>query len=172
MEEVNLGILGNYSLEDVVCDSDFDSDKEYFDFIKDVLKKYNDNIELVDRKLLYRMYDELSACGFPIWEESDFNKIIDEDKLPENFSNMSEEEKSNLFYGFEINEDNIKDALSSNVPFFNIDKLKDDIRVRNVNIKKEYNEISIEFDGVCDFFVAMVVFKYDDNFRIREFHAS
>ena len=51
MEEVNLGILGKYSLEDVVCDSDFDSDG---------------------------------------------------DKLPENFQNMTDEEKSSLFYEFEM----------------------------------------------------------------------
>lgn len=172
MEEINLGILGNYPLENVVCDSDFDSDEEYFAYIKEVLKKYNDNIELIDRKLLYRMYNELSDCEFYLWDESDFNKIIDEDKLPENFYNMSDEEKLALFYDYEINEDNIKEVLSSNVPFFNIDKLKDDIRVHNVNIRKEYNEISIEFDGVCDFFAAMIVFKYDDNFRISEFYAS
>lgn len=172
MEEVNLGILGYYSLDDVVCDSDFDTDEGYFSFIKDVLKKYNDNIELIDRKLLFRMYDELFACGFPIWKEDDFDKIIDEDKLPEGFYNMSDEEKEKLFYGFEITEDNIEDAILNNIPFFNISKLKDDIRVHNVNINKDYNEISIEFDGICDFFTAMVTFKYDDSFRISEFHAS
>ena len=172
MEEVNLGILGKYSLEDVVCDSDFDSDEEYFNFIKEVLNLYNDNIELIDRRLLFRMYDELSACEFPIWNEDGFNKMIDEDKLPENFQNMTDEEKSSLFYDFEINEDNIEEALSNNVPFINIDKLKDDIIIRNVNIHKDYNKISIEFDGICDFFCAMVTFKYDDDFRISEFHAS
>ncbi len=172
MEIINLGILGDYSLEDVVCDSDFDTDEEYFTFIRDVLKKYNDNIELIDRKLLYRIYNELSACGFPIWEEDNFDKIIDEDKLPKGFNSMSDEEKKKLFYDFEITEDNIKDAILNNIPFFNIGKLKNDIRVHNVNINEKYNEISIEFDGICDFFSAMVTFKYDDSFRISEFHAA
>ena len=39
-------------------------------------------------------------------------------------------------------------------------------------MNKDYNKISIEFDGICDFFCAMVTFKYDDDFRISEFHAS
>lgn len=79
---------------------------------------------------------------------------------------------SNSFLSFWANEDNIEEALSNNVPFINIDKLKDDIIIRNVNIHKDYNKISIEFDGICDFFCAMVTFKYDDDFRISEFHAS
>lgn len=170
--EVNLGILGKYPLEYVGCDSDFDSDEEYFEFIKEILKLYNDNIELANRKLLFAMYDALSACGFPLWKENEFKKIIDEDKLPENFQNMTDEEKSKLFYDFEINEDNIKEALSNNVPFINIDKLKYDINVHNVNIDKEYKEISIEFFGICNFFCAMVTFKYDDNFKISDFHVS
>lgn len=170
--EVSLGILGKYPLEDVVCDSDFDSDDEYFEFVKNILNLYNDNIELVNRKLLFKMYDALSACSFPIWKENEFKKIIDEDKLPENFQNMTDEEKSKLFYGFEIKEDNIKETLSDNVPFINIDKLKYDIVVRNVNINKNFKEISIEFDGICNFFYAMVTFKYDDNFKISDFHVS
>lgn len=170
--EVSLGILGKYSLKDVGCDSDFDSDEEYFEFVKKILKLYNDNIELTNRRLLFRMYDALSSCRFPLWKENGFKKIIDEDKLPENFQNMTDEEKSKLFYGFEINEDNIKEALSNNVPFINIDKLKYDIVVQNVNISKKFNEISIEFDGICNFFYAMVTFKYDDNFKISDFHVS
>ena len=172
MEEVNLGVLGSFPLEDVICDSDFDSDDEFFDFIKHILQLFNDNIELIDRRLLFRMYDVLSSCRFAFWEKDGFNKIIDDSKLPENFQNMSNEEKSKIFYGFEINEDNIKEALSSNVPFICIDKLKNDIRVHNVTINKDFSEISIEFEGICDFFNAMVTFKYDDNFRISEFHAS
>ena len=94
MEEVNLGVLGSFPLEDVICDSDFDSDDEFFDFIKHILQLFNDNIELIDRRLLFRMYDVLSSCRFAFWEKDGFNKIIDDSKLPENFQNMPNEEQA------------------------------------------------------------------------------
>ena len=172
MEKVNFGILGFYSIEDIICDDDFDSDDMYYDFIKDTLNKYNESLEEINRMLIYKMYYSLSSCGFPMWEEEGFKKVIDEEKLPNGFYDMTEDEKYNTLYGFEFNKDDIVEKINTNVPFLNIDKFKNDININNVFINKNLSEISIEFEGFCNFFNAMVTFVYSDNFRISEFHVS
>ena len=172
MDKINLGILGNYNVDDIICDDDFDSDEEFYAFIEEVFNNYNNNIESINKKILYQMYYALSSCAFPIWEEEEMKQIVDLEKLPSDFYNLPDSEKSKTLYGFDFNEDNIIEMLNSNVPFLDINKFKNIIRISNVYINKNLHEINIEFYGFCKFFNAMITLIYNDGFRVSDFHAS
>ncbi len=62
-------------------------------------------------------------------------KIIDPEKLPSNFYEMSEGEKSDAVYIAGFNEENILDIIKENVPFLNVEKLKEDIKNNLCNNK-------------------------------------
>ena len=171
-EKIYLGILGEYPIEDVECDADFDSDEEYYGFIRDTFAKYSENMERLDDTLLYNMYKALYDCEYTLWEKEEFKKIIDEDKLPDGFWNMSEEEKTKVLYGFEFDENDAKEKITNHLPFINLLKLKDDLEIHNVTIEQDYGEIYIEFFGICNFFTAMVTVDYENGFEVKAFQAT
>lgn len=171
-EMLDLGVLGQYPIKYVGCECGIESDDEYYEFIRKFFETYTENIEKINDSIIYEIYDALTACGYPLWEEEEFRKIISEEELPVGFYNMSDEVKNKIFYGFDYTKENLKQKLKENIPFLKIEKLKDDISVTNVVIKLEYKELYIEFFGLCSFFTAMITLKYEDNFEVSEFSPS
>ena len=172
-EKIDIGVLGEYYLNDFQTKEYFDNKDGYNRFFKRVMKNYAKNINLINNKIIYEIYDELHATRFPLWKYDEFYKIIDEDKLPNDFENMTDEEKSNLIYKkFDYNEKNVIEKLKENVPFFNVDKFKNDILITNITIDKKPKEIAIDFKGISDFFVAAIILDYGKKYEIIEFSAS
>lgn len=170
---IDLGILGKYEIEDVVCEKEFDSDEEYDAFIKKLFDDYKNNIVHIDNDILFEIYSHLQCCGYPLWEfQGNFKRIVDEEKLPNDFWEITDDEKEEVLYGFEFNKDNILENIKNNIPFFNVEKLKNDIKITNVNIDGELDNIYIEFEGICNCFYAMIEMNYGNNFKIIDFHAS
>ncbi len=171
--EMDIGVLGKYMLHEFETDEYFETEEGYNRFFKRIMKDYAENIDLINNKIVYQMYMALVSTAYPLWEYDEFYKIIDKDKLPAGFENMSNKEKSDLLYkNFEYDEENIITKLKENVPFLNVDKFKDDINITNITINKKPKDINIEFNGICNFFTAMITLEYDKNYKVREFHVS
>ena len=171
---VDFGILGffNYKYIEYQTNSEL-SNEEYDKKIRSVLDKYHNNIELVNKRIFYNLHEQMSMTDVAIWDDESFNKIFNVELLPNNFNLLSHEEKNDLFYLFDkLDENELWDKIQLEKPFWNLSKLKDDIRITCVVINEEFESISIEFNGVCNFFVAIVEMKYNNNFEITNFDPS
>lgn len=173
---VNVGFLGDYLIKWIGYESDNEEDDENTEIIntkiKEVMNMYSENKDRINHKILFEMFKALKDTGADIWNEKSFEKIIDMDLLPENFEQMEEDEKKELFYGFDFSEKNIIEMLNEKLPFLNIDKFKEDIKIGNIVIEEYSESIFIEFEGFCDFFTAYVEMKYSNNFEIESFSAT
>ena len=129
----------------------------------------------------------MESTRYPLWEYDEFYKIIKKELLPPDFENWDDSKKSDFIYqevsGLKLSTiNNCENALVPNLlnfkeqkPYFRINRLKKDIKITNVFMEMDSNEIEIEFEGVCHFFNAYVRIKYDkalNEFEIVEFSAS
>ena len=186
-EEIDLGILGKYPYEyllDNVAEEDEEDLKEYLGIF---FGSFNKNIEKINYDIFSKIYTSLESTRYPLWEYDEFYKIIKKELLPPDFENWDDSKKSDFIYqevsGLKLSTiNNCENALVPNLlnfkeqkPYFRINRLKKDIKITNVFMEMDSNEIEIEFEGVCHFFNAYVRIKYDkalNEFEIVEFSAS
>lgn len=82
---------------------------------------------------------------------------------------MSDEEKSEFLYGFDYDENDLVQKLKEKFPFLKPEKFKDVIKVKNVVIELEYEQMHIEFFGLCNSLTAMINFEYNEDFKVTQF---
>ncbi len=157
-DEINFGVLGKYSFSEIESDSD--------DAIKSVIKLLNENIAVFDSKVLFYMFSNLKDTAYPFWEYNNFYKFL---TVKPTWGNT---QFSTNIYNIEITPENIMDVLNSNFKFIIMEKIKDDILIKNVNINENLNMLSIEFEGFCNKFNALIEMDYKNNFEVVSFHAS
>jgi hypothetical protein len=170
---IDFGILGKYQLSE----DDYDSEdnltiEQIYNRLNIISQSYAKNLEKINRKIFFRMYKALYDTRFPLWESENFNKIIDPEKLPSNFYQMSEKEKSDAVYIDGFNEEDILDIIKEKVPFLNVEKFKEDIKITYVTINERYGEINIIFTGICKFFNGLITLNYKEDYKISEFQVS
>lgn len=171
VEYIDFGILGSYPINHVnVENGNFDNIELEKKFIRKIMNNFSKNINLINDSIAYNIYKSLYETNYLIWNENSFYKIINKDLLPDNFEKLSDNEISEIFYNnMNYSEYNFISNFSKNLPFIEINKFKNDIIITNVCFNKEYTEISIEFNGLCNYFYAMVAIDYK-TFKIKEFH--
>lgn len=57
-------------------------------------------------------------------------------------------------------------------PFWNINKIKEDVKITNVVISEEFGTIFIEFHGIFSFFTAYIELDYKNNYDVKMFDPS
>lgn len=157
-DEINFGVLGKYSFSEIESDSD--------DTIKSVIKLLNENIAVFNSKVLFYMFSNLKDTAYPFWEYNNFYKFL---TVKPTWGNT---QFSTNIYDIEITPENIMDVLNSKFKFIIMEKIKDDILIKNVNINEDLNMLSIEFEGFCNKFNALIEMDYKNNFEVVSFHAS
>ena len=157
-DEINFGVLGKYSFSEIESDSD--------DTIKSVIKLLNENIDVFNSKVLFYMFSNLKDTAYPFWEYNNFYKFL---TVKPTWGNT---QFSTNIYDIEITPENIMDVLNSKFKFIIMEKIKDDILIKNVNINEDLNMLSIEFEGFCNKFNALIEMDYKNNFEVVSFHAS
>lgn len=119
------------------------------------------------------MHYHLSSTDYNIWEYDEFKKIIHVNLLPQNFYNLNNNEKRDILYLYgNYNYLELWEKIQQEKPFWNLNNLKNDIAITNVVIHDEDKYISIEFSGICKFFVAYLELNYEDDFNIDVFDPS
>lgn len=174
VELVSLGILGDYNIYDIEYETINQITKEQeYNKIKEVMEGFAKNIEKINNGLFYEIYSNLDCVVAPLWEDESFNKIINIEKLPQEFSEISEEEKHKILFDFnsEINKNNIIEITKIEKPFWNIENIKNDLIIKYVKIEEEYNEIIIEFNGILNCFIAYIEID-TNNYEITNFDPS
>lgn len=157
-DEIDFGILGKYSFSEIESDSD--------EAIESVIKLLNDNVDLFNSKVLFYMFSNLKDTAYPFWEDNNFYKFLTVKPT------WGETQFSSNIYDVEITPENIMDVLNSSFKFIIIEKIKDDILIKNVSINENLNILSIEFEGFCNKFNALIEMDYKNNFEVVSFHAS
>lgn len=157
-DEINFGVLGKYSFSEIEADSD--------DVIESIIKLLNDNINVFDSKVLFYIFSTLKDTAYHFWEYNNFYKFLTVKPT------WGKTQFSTNIYDIEITPENIMDVLNSNFNFIIIEKIKDDILIKNVTIDEKLNILSIEFEGFCNMFNALIEMDYKNNFEVISFHAS
>ena len=186
-EEIDFGILGKYPYEELFNNIDEENEDALKEFLGRFFDCFNENIEKINYDLFLKIYNSLENTRYPLWEYDEFYKIIKKELLPQDFEIWDDRRKSDFIYQkvYEINVntvDNSKKGFASKVlnfkeqkPYFRMNRLKKDIKITNVFMEMNSDEIEIEFEGVCHFFNAYVRLKYNQSlkeFEVVEFSAS
>lgn len=172
VELISLGILGNYDIYEIEYKTNQEITKEQeYQKIKEVINGFTNNIDKINNNLFYEIHSNLDCVVGNLWEEESFSKIIDIDKLPQEYENATDEEKHAILFDFskEITKDNIIEITNQEKPFWNINNIKNDLRIKNVIIEEEYNKLMIEFDGILNSFIAYLEIDYSNNYEITNF---
>lgn len=175
-EYVDFGILGKYQKNNIVLEDDEIQTKEEENIeIKNILEKYNSNFNIINGKILYKLFDEFVGVEPYIWElnKEQFNNILNAKELPSNFEQMSNLEKCNLIfngeYGKKYVEDDYMKIFNERFPYFDYDRFVDNFYITNVNINNKFGIINIEFRDKTTLFNALMVINYNKDFDIVQF---
>lgn len=174
IELISLGILGEYNIYDINYETPNNITKEQeYQKIKEVMEGFKNNINQINNSLFYEIHSSLDCVVANLWEDKSFNKIIEIDKLPQEFNELSSEEKHKILFNFSenITKENIIEITNKEKSFWNIDNIKNDLIIKNVKIEEEYNNLIIEFSGILNCFIAYVEID-TNNYKITNFDPS
>ena len=169
-EQVNFGILGNYQLSRInYYDDNGYTNEEIDKKIKNIMKKFNENIDNINNQIFMKLYN-VDLVGEPIWDEDFFEEIVYKDKLPENFDDLSEEEKIEVLYKIDqLTEEDFENINDNNLALFNFEKIQETAKIYNVTFEPEYKKISIEVHLLNGYMSPMIVLKYNDKFEVNRY---
>lgn len=173
-ELISLGILGEYNIYDINYETTDSITKEQeYKKIKEIITNLKNNINKINNSLFYEIHSNLDCVVANLWEDESFNKIIDVTKLPQEFSNLSNEDKHKTLFDFNENvtKENIIQITKLEKPFWNIENIKSDLIIKNVKIEEQYNKLIIEFNGILNCFIAYVEID-TNNYEITNFDPS
>ena len=173
-EMVDFGILGKYQLNYIGYETEEEITEEQVETEKrKIMSDYNKHLDEINKKIFYEIYDQLSNTDYKIWEDEAFEKIINKEKLPNSFNDLSDEQKREILY---LNDEytylELWEKIQETKSFWNLNNIKDDVVITNVMIDADRRNISIEFNGICNSFVAYIRLSYDNNYEIEEFNPN
>ena len=169
-EFADFGILGEFELNDIQYKTNkkLTEEQKQIEKLK-ILNGYKENLEEINKKIFSNIIYHLECTDYNIWEYDSFDKIINKEKLPDNFNSLSNEQKRKILYFVDYE---FGDKIQEIKTVWNINNLKDDITITNIVIDANYKHIDIEFNGVCDFFVAYISINYAEDYQIKQFDPS
>ena len=173
-EFIDFGILGNYEFNDIQYRTNEELTEEQIQIKKrEILNDYSKHLDEINKKFFYQIHDNLYSTDYNIWEYKEFEVIINKEMLPNNFYDLSDKEKRNILYlSGKYTENELWEKIQQTKPFWNLNNIKDDIKITNIVIDADYNHINIEFNGICEFFVAYTELSYDKDYQIKVFNPS
>lgn len=171
VEYIDFGILGKYKYNSIQYETEEELTPEEFETkIRNVLNDYNIHIDEINKKIFYEMYKILTETDYEIWKTESFNIIIDKEKLPQNFDILTKQQKNDFLYLYEYNDYNdLWNNLQKDRPFWNLNKIKEDITITNFIINDNYGKITIEFNGFFSLLTAYIKLNYKENYEIDAF---
>lgn len=172
-EQLYFGILGNYQLNYInYYDEEGYTREQINKKIKNIMKKFKENIDSINNKIFMKIYN-IDLLGEPIWEEDFFEQIINQDKLPDNFNDLSEEEKSDVLYEIsKLDEKDFENISNNNLKLFNFKEIEKTAKIYNVTIEPEYKKMSIEFHFLNEYMSPMIVLNYNKDFEIQDYESG
>lgn len=174
IENVDFGILGNYQLHRIEYKTNAKLSKSEIENEKrKIINDYNKNLDEINKKIFYKIYDELKMTDYNLWEHETFEKIINRAMLPKDFDDLDEKQKRDILYFKDnYNYQELWKKINEEKMFWNLDNIKNDVVITNVIIDADYKNICMEFYGICDFFVAYIELNYEKNYTIEQFDPS
>ena len=172
-ELVDFGILGNCDYYDIEYRTEEKlNDEQIEEKKREILNSYKIQIDDINKKIFYEMHYHLMQTDHKIWDYEGFDIIINREKLPVNFDDLSVTEKGEILYLNNVSEYNeLWEKIKDEKPFWNLENIKKDINITNVVIEPDYNKICIEFNGFCSFFYAIIEMDLE-NYNIINFDVS
>ncbi|MGM9877902.1 MAG: hypothetical protein ACI33S_04550 [Bacilli bacterium] len=174
VEFIDFGILGRYKYNMINYQTDEEMNIEQRDIqTRKVINEYYLQINEINKKIFYKIYDELRLTDYKIWESASFDIIIDRKKLPYNFDDLNDQQKTDIIYIYDYNDYiDLWNKINEIKPFWDLNKIKEDVKITNVAISEKIGTISIEFNGIFDFFTAYIELDYKKNYDVKKFDPS
>ncbi len=161
-KKVSFGILGEYNYDYVETIPETAN-------LDDLVNSLNKNMITFNQQVFHAIHSDLVATAVNIWDDEDFNKFIDVPKLPNDFFELPEDAQREILYCDDTLDYKTLWQEINNKSFWNLSNISKTIEITNVIFDTTSKTITIEFNGFCGVYTALIEIEYENNYTVSNF---